>query len=65
MQLDDMATYIMACQLRSMAERSNDPDTYRLAADKFGQIGFIASQEECLRRANHYAREVKNATKTL
>lgn len=61
MQLSDNEIYIMACQLRSMAERSNDPDTYRLAADKFGQIKFIAAQEECLRRANHYAREAEIA----
>lgn len=61
MKLDDNTIYIMACQLRSMAEQSNDPDTYRLAADKFGQIGFIAAQKECLRRAKHYTREAEIA----
>ena len=50
--------YQTACALRTLAERKKDPETYRLAADKFRQAGFVAAAQRCQDRADHYEAEL-------
>jgi hypothetical protein len=45
-----MSTY----ELRDLAETTNDPDLYELAAAEFEHLGMLVAAARCRERAQHY-----------